>query len=221
MPDIFGQRDETCVESVGDMGLKDVEANGTKTESEYDYTYDYDYYQQEYDTELPTTETKECNKNGSNFEELQRSIYKELPHNVYCEVIETFDKQCLEQSLLEIWLYNEKTINRLTQQDIINEINVLDRSPYFGFKYNYSDLLGSVKRNETGHIISATAVLYYLVTVVDLNNIQDRPFLASGAGPELSMDEANIIWQDEAIKILLEQDIICSETKGTFVIKLS
>ena len=70
------------------------------------------HYQQDYYTDLPTTGTKECddvrNFNGSVFEELQRSTYRDLPHNVYCELIGTFDTQCLEQSLLEIWMYNEK-----------------------------------------------------------------------------------------------------------------
>ena len=161
---------------------------------------------------------KECdevrNFNGSVFEDLQRSTYKELPHNVYCELIGSFESQCLEQSLLEIWMYNERIINKLTQQDIINAVNVLDRSPYFGFKYNYAELLGSIERNQTGHIVSATAALYNLVTIVDLENIQDSNFLEKGAGLQLSFDEPNIVWQDEAIKILLEQDKIYSETKG-------
>ena len=161
---------------------------------------------------------KECdevrNFNGSVFEELQRSTYRELPHNVYCELIGSFESQCLEQSLLEIWMYNERIINKLTQQDIINAVNVLDRSPYFGFKYSYAELLGSIERNQTGHIVSATAALYNLVTIVDLENIQDPNFLEKGAGPQVPFDEPNIVWQDEAIKILLEQDKIYSETKG-------
>ena len=194
--------------------------NETEVESEYDYNYEYDYYNQEYYKDTTETETKNCddvqNFNGSVFEELQRSTYRELPHNMYCELIGTFDSQCLEQSLLEIWMYNERIINKLTQQDIINAINVLDRSPYFGFKYNYAELLGSIKRNETGHIISATAALYNLVTVVDLENIKGRNFLEEGAGPQIPMDESNVIWQDEAIKILLEQNNIYSDTKGTY-----
>ena len=108
-------------------------------------------------------------------------------------------------------MYNERIINKLTQQDIINAVNVLDRSPYFGFKYNYAELLGSIERNQTGHIVSATAALYNLVTIVDLENIQDSKFKG---GLQVSFDEPNIVWQDEAIKILLEQDKIYSETKG-------
>ena len=197
--------------------MKGNSENVTEIDSEYDYNYNYDYYQ-EYNTELPAEEATDCdivrNFNGSVFEELQRSTYRELPHNMYCQLIGTFDSQCLEQSLLEIWMYNEKIIDKLSQQDIINAINVLDRSPYFGFKYNYAELLGSIKRNQTGHIISAKAALYNLVTVVDLENIQNRNFLEKGAGPQILMDEANIIWQDEAIKILLEQDTVYSKSKG-------
>ena len=206
------------MDSAGGNVSKNNLGNANKAESEYDYDYNYDYYHDEYNTELPTTEVKECdevrNFNGSVFEDLQRSTYKELPHNVYCELIGSFESQCLEQSLLEIWMYNERIINKLTQQDIINAVNVLDRSPYFGFKYNYAELLGSIERNQTGHIVSATAALYNLVTIVDLENIQDSNFLEKGAGLQLSFDEPNIVWQDEAIKILLEQDKIYSKTKG-------
>ena len=93
----------------------------------------------------------------------------------------------------------------------------MDRSPYFGFKFNYAELLGSIERNETGHIISAKAALYNLATVVDINKIQRRSFLVRGAGPQLPMDEPNIVWQDEAIKILLNRNEMYSETKGTTV----
>ena len=135
-------------------------------------------------------------------------------------MIGTFEKQCLEQSLLEIWMYNEQIIRKLSQQDIIDAINKLDSSPYFGFKYNYAELLGSIKRNQSGHIVSATAALYNFVTVVDLENITGRNFLEEGAGPQVPMDEANLIWQNEAIKIFQELDELNSDAKGTYRISI-
>ena len=159
--------------------------------------------------------SEECNKDsqGSVFEELQKDIYTDLPHNVYCEIVDTLETQCFEQSLLEIWMYNEKVISNLTKQDIINDVNKYERSPYFGFKYNYSDLLGSVERNRSGHIISASAAMYRLVTIADLNNIYHRSFFAKAAGRQQPLDEKNIIWQNEVIKVLINQNVH-STTKG-------
>jgi hypothetical protein len=33
-------------------------------------------------------------------------------------------------------------------------------SPYFGYKFNFSDLLGNVERNSTGHIVSAKSLIH-------------------------------------------------------------
>ena len=182
------------------------------TESEYDYSYEYaegDY------SDDSNAGSVECTKDsqGPVFEELQRDIYTGLPHNVYCEIVDTLETQCFEQSLLEIWMYNEKLISNLTKQDIINDVNKYERSPYFGFKYNYSDLLGSVKRNRSGHIISASAAMYRLVTIADLSNIFHRSFFARSAGRQQPLDEKNIIWQNEATKVLIDQNVY-SAKKG-------
>ena len=98
-------------------------------------------------------------------------------------------------------MYHEDTINKLTTEDIIYAVNVLERSPYFGYKYNYSKMLGSIQRNETGHIISAGIAMYNLVTIVNLKEIKDRGF-RNGLSPN-DQDEVNIKWQDEAIDISL------------------
>ena len=70
-----------------------------------------------YSSDSSSTISEDCNDfgnfNGSVFEEVQRNTYKELPRNVYCDLIGTLETQCFEQSLLEIWMYNEKIINKL------------------------------------------------------------------------------------------------------------
>ena len=190
-------------------------SNDIITESEYEDSYNYD--EDEYYSSSSSTAPNECkntgNRNVSVFEETQKSTYTELPRNVYCDIVDTLETQCFEQSLLEIWMYNEKTIRQLSKLDILDAVNNLDSSPYFGFQYNYSKLLGSVGRNKSGHIISAKAALYYLATVVDLSKIKPRSFLTSAAGVQRSMDEPNILWQDQAIKIILNN---FSLDKGTF-----
>ena len=100
-------------------------------------------------------------------------------------------------------MYNEYTINRLSTEDILYAVNILDRSPYLGFKYDYAKLLGSIKRNSTGHIISATAALYNFNTVVDLTKVKNESFNVANSSPRKTLDEENIRWQDQAIEAAL------------------
>ena len=172
---------------------------------------DYDQYEygdvdetHYYDDEYYASEKgHDCNDfedfSSYRFRESQRQIYTELPRNVYCDLVSTLNSKCFQQSLLEIWMYHEETINNLTTEDIIYAVNVLERSPYFGYKYNYSNMLGSIQRNKTGHITSAGIAMYNLVTIVNLDEIKDRGF-RNGLSPS-DQDEVNIKWQDEAIGI--------------------
>ena len=182
-------------------------------ESEYDYDYDSEY-EYDYDEDYETGEnTDDCNdfshliKNMSNSREnSEKEILNDLPPNVYCDLLNTLETKCLEQSILEIWMYHEETINSLTQEDILFAINKLDRSPYFGFTYDYSHLLGSIKRNESGHIVAATSAMHHLITVVDLNNLSSLGLADAGTEPAERLDEANYQWQWEVIQTVLSQN---------------
>ena len=162
--------------------------------------------------------------NVSTIEKNHVNNYKDLPRNIYCELVDTLDTHCYEQSLLEIWMYNEDVINQLSTEDILTAINELDRSPYFGFKYNYSKLLGSIQRNESGHIIRAKAALYNLATLVDCDEDQNEGHENGGhnsdcqrgyGGPQLLHDKRNIIWQDGAITTIIDMADV-SSNKGIY-----
>ena len=136
------------------------------------------------------------------YEENQKLVYKDLPRDVYCEYAKELETTCFEQSLLGMWMYEEDVINQLSNEEILYAINVLDRSPYLGLKFDYSKLLGSIKRNSTGHIVSATAALYNFVTVVDLTKTKKDSSKFVNARNKI-LDEENILWQDEAIRAAL------------------
>ena len=108
-------------------------------------------------------------------------------------------------------MYDEDVILGLSKDDIIFAVNILDRSPYFGFKYNYEKLLGSIKRNSTGHIIGAKAALYHFNTVVDESKVTNTS-LQLGNDPKKVLDEENIQWQDEVIRVALLADSNSSST---------
>ena len=210
VPDLFEER--SCLRKNDEPR----EAKSNKgIENEYDDDYS-DYYSYD-DT---TNEPKSCGDigkyNNSVYEDNQKLLYKELPRETYCEFVEELETTCFEQSLLEIWMYDEDTIKGLTSNDILYAVNVLDRSPYFGFKYNYEKLLGSIKRNSTGHIVGAEAALYNFNTVVDVTKVANDSFQI-GNDPKKILDVDNIKWQDEGIRIALLADSNSSNT-GIYIV---
>ncbi len=53
---------------------------------------------------------------------------KSLPTNLQCKIFNNLEKRCLSLSILDIWKYSRSTIERLTDQEIINAVNdVTDR----------------------------------------------------------------------------------------------
>ena len=79
----------------------------------------------------------------------------DLPREIYCDIVETLKAKCGEYSLLEIWKYNKTIISNLKDQDIINAINTVKESPIFGYKTDYTNYLGQVLYNSTGHVVGA------------------------------------------------------------------
>ena len=82
VPDVFGQRSETCDDTEDNNSLKMSLENNSTNDSEYNYLYDY--YHTEYYSAVTSNTTNECNdfKNidGSVFYENQRNTYKNLYH---------------------------------------------------------------------------------------------------------------------------------------------
>ena len=42
-----------------------------------------------------------------------------------------------------------------TQQEILDAVNLLEKSPWYGYDNNYTNILGGVERNSSGHVVSA------------------------------------------------------------------
>ena len=82
----------------------------------------------------------------------------DLPKQVYCDIVETLEDKCGEYSLLEIWEYDKEVIASLSSQDIIDAINTVEESPIFGYPTNYTNYLGLVEYNATGHVVGAKSI---------------------------------------------------------------
>ena len=42
-----------------------------------------------------------------------------------------------------------------TQQEILDAVNLLEKSPWYGYENNYTKILGGIERNSSGHVIGA------------------------------------------------------------------
>ena len=192
----------------------------TKEETTEDYVYEsnedaYDY--DNYDYYDYAEDLDDCNDfsylvgKDSGYSKMKDDTENDLPAAVHCDFISTLDRKCLEQSILEIWMYHEETINRLTQEDILFAINKLKESPYYGYDYNYTDLLGDIKRNSSGHVISASSALHHYITVVNLTkasevDLESLGIKDAGTDADAKLDEANYIWQKEVIDTALKHE---------------
>jgi hypothetical protein len=124
-----------------------------------------------------------------------------LPDDIYCDLVNTLNDVCLHRSLLEIWQFDEERIMSVSQQEILDAVNLLTSSPWFYTDTQYANLLGGITNNSTGHIVSATtADMYWAV------QIQDNVTLVvnRGAGFEDQFADAKTLdWEEEFISSIL------------------
>lgn len=116
--------------------------------------------------------------------------------------MESLAEKCGQQNLLEIWRYNEDLILTTTQEEILNAVNLLNSSPWFGHDTDYSSLLGGVTWNSTGHIVKATStIMFWSITVPDNATIVE----SQGSGVELELgDQTSLEWEKMFVEISLE-----------------
>ncbi|XP_067679237.1 patched domain-containing protein 3-like [Haliotis asinina] len=65
---------------------------------------------------------------------------------------------CRVSSILELWSFNKSTIDGLSQQDILDDVNTIKFSPVFGNALDVKTLLGVRTENGSGYITAAGAM---------------------------------------------------------------
>ncbi|KAK4886579.1 hypothetical protein RN001_002850 [Aquatica leii] len=114
----------------------------------------------------------------------------------YCRMLETFDKVCFEHNLLQLWNFNERLINKLDKQEILNKIEKYKIDPVLGNLRNYEDLLGGISRNETGQIISATSLHALYMVYVNFSAVDmDKAGNIAGTADWASIEALE--WEDK------------------------
>jgi len=176
----------------------------TEEYEEYDFWADeYNDYDEDYSQIITTPNRINFNKYGnkSSNNEAALDVVDKLPDNIYCDLVTTLNEKCILTNLLEIWRYDEHLIKTTTQQEIIDAVNLLTKSPWFGFDVDYSKFLGGIQRNSSGHIISAeTAQMVWKLQLPDDLQLVDN----QGSGLELDLaDKITLEWEDKFVETTL------------------
>ena len=166
---------------------------------EYD---EYADYEEIVDTsEKPRINFKKYGKKNTQVEDTSKhsDTLDTLPDNIYCDLVSTLNSKCIKTSILEMWRYDEDLIKTATQDEILNAINLLEKSPWYGYGTNYSNLLGGITRNSSGHVVSATvAQMFWRIEIPDGAEIID----SQGSGLELQLaDKDSLEWEEQFIQI--------------------
>ena len=165
-------------------------------EDEYNYEeYDYNYEEEQNYNDFSSLQSE------AKYASSQKDIAGDLPPSVYCDLVNTLNSECFESSILEIWRYHEETIMKLTQEDIIYAINVVRKSPYFGYEYDFAGKLGGIVRNQTGHIVGANSAIHSWVSTIDETDLV-KSFISIDTE---KVDQINLDWELKVIELCLDQ----------------
>jgi len=186
------------------------QASSEEEEDDYDYDDIWGDYYEDYHTDNETEDTGSTSggRVRINFAKYGKQnktsdiggsdLGSDLPADTYCGIVETLTEKCLMTSLLEMWRFNEEFIETASQQEIIEAVNLLAKSPWFGYDRDFSSLLGGIVRNSSGHIISAeTAQMIWSIRVPDNVEVVDN----QGSGLELELADAiSLDWEELLIE---------------------
>ena len=87
----------------------------------------------------------------------------------------------------------------------------------YGYRFDYTSLLGSPVRNSSGAVVAARSALHVFTARVDLaaGDLGD----AGGAGVELDLaDAATLAWEAEVIGVMTGMDAEAREEAGVGVL---
>ncbi|CAG0893066.1 unnamed protein product [Darwinula stevensoni] len=121
----------------------------------------------------------------------------------FCSILPTLDRVCWMENLLELWNFDETRIQALSPDEILSAINTVKISPVLGSAVDYTQSLGGLSRNSSGHVTSATAVHFTWTLQVNLSGIspevqEETSILDTAATEEIKA------WEAEFVRVLKE-----------------
>ena len=184
-------------------------------DEEYNYDESYDIWDDAYYDDEPivfTTDRINFHKYGKKTVANVSDPLRDIPKNIYCDLVTTLSEKCVEHSLLEMWRFSGNLISSVTTEEILDAVNWLETSPWFGHQADFSQLLGGIKRNSSGQIVGAEAArMFWSIRVPEDALIVE----SQGSGVELELGDAtSLAWEDEFVRVIQES----SESSDEFEI---
>lgn len=126
----------------------------------------------------------------------------------YCEIVKAVTKPtCYESSLIELWAHDgylgqrtQSTVNALTVEQILEDINNETFSQIFLNTQNFTAMLGGISYNSNGHIVGAKATLIRFLGKTNTSAISDKDKTAMGVGAPV--DQITLDFEADVVRIL-------------------
>ncbi|KAL0275927.1 UNVERIFIED_CONTAM: hypothetical protein PYX00_003640 [Menopon gallinae] len=131
------------------------------------------------------------------------SLY--MSYTSYCSLVNKLPKLCLEVNLPQLWNNDPYRLNRLSLNDVIYAVNVTKISPVYGHPTSFPELLGGVKTDERGRIISARTLLSVWMTHVNFSQVDmDETGNVAGTGDWVSGPA--LAWEKGFLDLMKEEE---------------
>ena len=103
-----------------------------------------------------------------------------------------------------MWRYGEDIVRSTTREEILQGVNRLVKSPWYGHATDFTKLLGGVESDTRGRVVSAkTAMMIWSVTVPDDVEVDT----SQGSGVELEFaDTTTLAWEAALIDTTLKME---------------
>lgn len=138
----------------------------------------------------------------------------DLPSFLFCSVVDKLPTGCLLNSILELWNFDAEKMANLTKDDILDRIARTNISSTSGHERSFDRLLGGIKRNSTGHIVSATGLLSHWMVYVNFSHV-NHDKIGNAAGTEDWASEEALAWENEFLNVMhsLRDDLVDEHTE--------
>lgn len=106
-------------------------------------------------------------------EKYENYVTADIDTEIFCELIADIPFTCARENILQMWSSNETQINNLTWKKIVEKINRLKFNPETGHPENFTKILGGIRYNKRGEILSAKSIISSWFLALNLSNIAD------------------------------------------------
>lgn len=148
---------------------------------------------------------KSVSENGSTTNKNGDSEFSDptfwIGDDFYCGFLNTFQMDCLQNNIIDIWSNNADEISTLSKHDIVTKINKAKTNPVTGHPFDYTSLLGGVKRDESGDIVSASSIILTWYTQVNMSSI-DMNEVGNLVGTEDWVSIPLALWEGKFLDLM-------------------